>query len=172
MATYHESFVIETENRPSFHDMTDRVKSAITLSGIRNGIAVVFSQHTTCSVIYQEDSIDTTYNGTKYLFQDLLDALQIIIPECKKEGQYMHPGPKCVEHSMTVFGEEPAQTLNTDGHLRSCLMGRSETVPIVEGELQTGDHGHIYFADFDGTRARSRTVQIQLVGDRNTLGKD
>ena len=165
MTTYHAYFEIDTETRPSFNDVTARVKNVIENSGIKNGIVVVYSQHTTCSIIIQEDSIDTTYNGTKFVFQDLLDVFQAIIPECKKEGQYMHPGPKCVEHSMDEFGEEASQTLNTDAHLRSSLMGRSESIPLVEGILQLGEHGHIYFADFDGTRPRKRIVQVQLVGD-------
>jgi secondary thiamine-phosphate synthase enzyme len=165
MTTYHECFEIETESRPSFHDVSVKVKNAIKNSGIKNGIAVVYSQHTTCSVMIQEDSIDTTYNGTKYVFQDLLDILDEIVPECKKEGQYMHPGPKCVENSKTMFDEDAAFTLNTDAHLRSSLIGRSESIPVVEGVLQLGEHGHIFFADFDGTRARTRTVQVQLVGE-------
>ena len=165
MATYFESFEIETEHMPSFHDVSEQVKNTVSISGIKNGIVVVYSKHTTCSIIIQEDSLDTTYNGTRFLFQDLLDTLQVLIPECKKEGQYMHPGPKCVEHSVKIFKEEPAQTLNTDAHLRSCLMGRSESIPIVNSELQLGEHGHIYFADFDGTRSRKRVVQIQIVGD-------
>ena len=165
MITYHKCFEIETEIRPSFHDVTGNVKKLIEDSGIRNGIVVVYSQHTTCSVIIQEDSIDTTFNGTKYVFQDLLDALEVILPECRKEGQYMHPGPKCVEHSQTMFDEDAALTLNTDAHLRSSLFGRSESIPVVESKLQLGEHGHIYFADFDGTRARKRTVQVQLIGE-------
>ena len=165
MATYHESFEIETEHWPSFHDVSERVKKGVSISGIQNGIAVVYSQHTTCSVIIQEDSRDTTYNGTKFIFQDLLDVLDVVIPQCQKEGQYMHPGPKCVDHSVNVVGETPAQTLNTDGHLRSSLMGRSESIPIVEGVLLLGEHGNIYFADFDGTRPRKRVVRVQVVGD-------
>ncbi len=165
MTTYHECFEIDTESRPSFHDVTSKVRNVLDKSGIHNGIAVVYSQHTTCSVIIQEDSLDTTYNGTKFLFQDMLDVLEEIVPMCKKEGQYMHPGPKCVENSKRVYGEDAEFTLNTDAHLRSSLIGRSESIPIVEGQLQLGEHGHIFFADFDGTRARRRVIQVQLVGE-------
>lgn len=165
MATYHEAFEIETEHRPSFHDVTDQVGEAVAHSGIRNGIVVVFSQHTTCSVVIQEDSRDTTFNGVKFVFQDLLDVLDRIVPECKKEGQYLHPGPKCVEYSVNVVGETRADTLNTDAHLRSVLFGRSESVPLLDGRLVLGEHGHIYFADFDGTRPRTRIVRVQVVGD-------
>jgi thiamine phosphate synthase YjbQ (UPF0047 family) len=55
MATHHEAFEIDTEHRPSFQDMTERVNEAISFPGIKNGIAVVFLQHTTCSIIIQED---------------------------------------------------------------------------------------------------------------------
>jgi thiamine phosphate synthase YjbQ (UPF0047 family) len=165
MATHHEVLNLETDHRPSFHDVTDQVKESVSRSGIRNGIVVVFSQHTTCSVIIQEDSLDTTYHGTKFLFQDLLDALDTLLPTCQREGQYMHPGPKCLEHSVNVVGEAPAWTLNTDAHLRSSLFGRSESIPIVDGALELGEHGRIYFADFDGTRPRERLVRVQVVGD-------
>lgn len=165
MAVYHEAFEIETGHRPSFHDVTDRVSEAVAHSGIRSGIVVVFSQHTTCSVVIQEDSRDTTFNGVKFVFQDLLDVLDRIIPECKKEGQYLHPGPQCVEYSVNVVGETPADTLNTDAHLRSVLFGRSESIPLLDGRLVLGEHGHIYFADFDGTRPRTRIVRVQVVGD-------
>jgi thiamine phosphate synthase YjbQ (UPF0047 family) len=165
MATHHVAFELEMEIRPSFHDVTDRVKEIVLESGIKNGIVVVFSQHTTCSVIIQEDSFDETFNGTKFIFQDLLDVLGPLIPPCEKEGQYLHPGPKCVDHSVNVVKEAPAWTLNTDAHLRSSLMGRSESIPIVESEVTLGMHGRIYFADFDSTHARTRTVRVQVVGD-------
>lgn len=165
MVVYHELFEINSEMRPSFHDVTDRVAESLARSGARHGILVVYSQHTTCSVIIQEDSLDTTYNGTKFIFQDFLEVLQRIIPDCQKEGQYMHPGPKCVEHSVNVVREEPAWTLNTDGHLRSALIGRSESIPIIEGKLELGEHGRIYFADFDGTHPRTRKVHVQVVGE-------
>ncbi len=165
MATHHKAFEIETPDFPSFHDVTDQTQEIIAESGIRNGIAVVYSQHTTCSVLIQEDSLDTTLRGTRYVLQDLLNVMDSLVPTCTRDGQYMHPGPKCVKHSVEVVGEAPAWTLNTDAHLRSCIMGRSESIPIIDGKLELGEFGRIYFADFDGTRARTRTVRVQIVGD-------
>jgi len=165
MVARHESFTIQTEARPEFHDVTGRVQEIVARSGAKEGIAVVFSQHTTCSVIIQEDSIDTTYNGTKFLMQDLLDVFERLIPQCRKEGQYLHPGPKCAEHCVNDVHEPLPFTLNTDAHLRSSIIGRSESIPIVNGELQLGEFGRIYFADFDGTRARERIVRVQVVGE-------
>lgn len=165
MSVYHHRFQIETDPRPEFYDVTDEVKEAIRQSGIMDGIVAVYSPHTTCSIIIQEDSLDETYNGTKFLFQDLLDILDGLVPACRKEGQYMHPGPKCVEYSVNVVQEAKAWTLNTDAHLRSALIGRSESIPLVGSTLELGEHGRIYFADFDGTRARPRQVHVQIVGE-------
>jgi secondary thiamine-phosphate synthase enzyme len=165
MAVYHEDFQIQTDARPEFYDVTEKTREIVKRSGVKEGIAVVYSQHTTCSIVIQEDSYDETYNGTKFLFQDLLDIFEKIVPRCRKEGQYLHPGPKCAEHCTTVVKEPLPYALNTDAHLRSSIIGRSESIPINKGELQLGEFGRIFFGDFDGTRSRERTVRIQIVGE-------
>jgi secondary thiamine-phosphate synthase enzyme len=165
VVVYHELFELRTEAKPSFVDVTDLVEGIVSRAGIRNGIAVVFSQHTTCSVIIQEDSHDTTFDGTKYLLQDLLDVLESIIPRCRREGQYLHPGPQHIEHAVQNLGESSVWSLNTDAHLRSSLFGRSESIPIVDARVQLGEFGRIYFVDFDGVRARRRVVRVQIVGE-------
>src|SRR4030042_5441331 len=53
VATHHEFFEIQSDLLPTFHDVTERVKEIASRSGITEGIAVVYSQHTTCSVIIQ-----------------------------------------------------------------------------------------------------------------------
>lgn len=165
MTVYHETISLQTDPHPEFYDVTHQVKEIVARSKVRDGIVVVFSPHTTCSVIIQEDSLDTTYKGTKFIFRDLLDIFDRIVPECKKEGQYLHPGPKCADFSVNVVGEPLPYTLNTDAHLRSSIIGRSESIPILGGEVVLGEFGNIYFADFDGTRPRERTVHVQVVGE-------
>jgi secondary thiamine-phosphate synthase enzyme len=166
MATHHESFTIQSDRRPTFHDVTATVKEVVKRSGIRNGITVVYSQHTTCSVLIQEESHDENYWGTKFILQDLVEVLEKLVPTCRTEGQYLHPGPKHIAHATGNLKEEASWSLNTDAHLRSCLLGRSESIPLVDGELELGQFGVIYFADFDQVRARQRTVRVQVVGDR------
>ena len=164
MAVYRESFTIQSDRRPTFHDVTPRVEEALARSGIRDGILLVFSQHTTCSVLIQEASDDVDYWGTEFLMQDLVTVLERLIPTCRSEGQYRHPGPKHIE-AAAGRNEEPAWSLNTDAHLRSVLLGRSQSVPVVEGVMVLGEFGRIYFADFDQVRARERTVRVQIVGE-------
>jgi secondary thiamine-phosphate synthase enzyme len=149
---------------PDYFCITENVQNIYGRSGIKNGICVVYTHHTTCSVMIQERSFDESFTGQEYLNQDLTDIFEAIIPTCRKEGQYQHPGPKAVEFA-AQHGETKKQALNTDAHLRSALLGRSETVVIFDGNLDLGKFGHIYFVDFDQTRPRERTVQVQIIGE-------
>lgn len=165
MTVYRERFQVQSAGmRPTFHTVTETVRQIIERSGVRNGICVVYSHHTTCSVMTQECSFDKTYTGLEYLQQDLCDVFESIIPTCRKEGQYMHPGPELTEFSKQ-HGEDKSQTLNTDGHLRSVFLGRSETIVLIDGKLDLGSFGHIYFVDLDQTCARQREVQVQIIGE-------
>ncbi len=164
MSVFQSSFNIQSDRRPTFHDVTDQVNEALSKSGIRDGICLVFSQHTTCSIMIQEASDDVNYWGTELLMQDLVGILENIIPTCRTEGQYLHPGPMHIE-AAKGRKELPSWSLNTDAHLRSILMGRSESIPLVAGKLELGEFGRIYFADFDQVRARERTVRVQIVGE-------
>jgi secondary thiamine-phosphate synthase enzyme len=164
MPVSHSSFTIQSDRRPTFHDVTSRVEEALATSGIRNGILLVYSQHTTCSVLVQEASDDVDYWGTELLMTDLVAVLEGLVPTCRTEGQYRHPGPR---HIVAAAGRDelPSWSLNTDAHLRSVLLGRSQSLPVVDGAMMLGDFGRIYFADFDQVRARERTVRVQVVGE-------
>jgi secondary thiamine-phosphate synthase enzyme len=165
MTAFRRQLEIESVGgRPSFHQITDDVRMLVQESGIREGICVVATHHTTCSVMTQEASFDLTYSGLEFLQQDLWDVFEAIVPTCRVEGQYMHPGPELTEFSRQ-HGESKPETLNTDAHLRSVFIGRSETIVLAEGELDLGTFGHVYFIDFDQTRPRSREVTVQVIGE-------
>ena len=162
---YRESFTVRSDQgKPTFHDVTEKAREISARSGIKNGIAVVYSRHTTCCVIIEEAAFDVSMTGLETLQQDFVDAFEKIIPEQRREGMYLHPGPKAIafaaEHDEDVRGCH-----NADAHLRSALVGRSETVVLIDGALDLGSFGHIYFIDFDQTRARERTVQVQILGE-------
>lgn len=165
MKTVHETMKVETIQGVWFEDVTDKVAEIIKSSCIQNGLVNVFSQHTSCCVFIQEDSEDVTYNHIPLILQDMINVLNKIIPTCTNEGQYLHPGPIHTENAMKLRDEKSEWLLNTDGHLRSVLLGRSETVPVVDGSMTLGEFGRIYFADLDQTRGRERTVRVQLIGE-------
>ena len=164
MPVFHDAFTIQSDRLPTFHDVTESVNNSLKNSGLKDGILLVWSQHTTCSVLVQEASDDVNYWGTELLMQDLVNVLERLIPTCRSEGQYLHPGPKHIE-AAAGRDELPAWSLNTDAHLRSVIMGRSQSIPVIDGDMLLGEFGRIYFADFDQVRARERTVRVQIVGE-------
>lgn len=166
MSCYHEVFTIQSDRRPTFDDVTGRVIEVVRKSEIKNGILTVYSQHTTCSVLIQEQSDDVNYYGTQFVLQDMVNGLTKLFPTCLTEGQYLHPGPMHIEIAGRERQEEASWSLNTDAHLRSVMLGRSVTVPIVNGEVVLGEFGRIYFADFDQVRARQRNVRVCVIGEK------
>jgi len=167
MKMIRKKFEVKSDGQhPTFHDVTKQVKEIMASSGIKEGICTVYSHHTTCSVMTQECSHDKTYFKLEYLQQDLCNIMEKLIPSCRVEGQYMHPGPKHIDFAMNEAKEVGEWTsLNTDAHLRSVFFGRSETIVIEEGQLDLGEFGYIYFVDWDQIRDRKRVVQVVIMGE-------
>ena len=162
---FRESFKLQSRDRAvSFHDVTDKVKELAAKSGMKNAIVVVYSHHTTCSVITQECAFDMSMTGLETLQQDLVNVFEEWIPTCRYEGMYLHPG-----HEALVFAEEHGEDNfgchNTDAHLRSSIIGRNVTIVTVDGEMDLGEFGRIHFIDWDQTRGRTRTVQVMVMGE-------
>lgn len=151
--------------KPGFEDVTQAARDAVAASGVRNGTLTVYSQHTTCAVLIQEESMDQTLDGVEFLLQDMVDGLTSLFATCRHEGQYLHPGPRHLAYATGDLGEEGWWSLNTDAHLRSVLLGRSQVVPVIDGRLELGEFGRVYFADFDGMRARDRKVRFTVMGE-------
>ena len=162
---YREAFKVQSNDKmPTFHNVTEKTNGIIARSEIKNGIVVVYSHHTTCCVITQEAAFDMSMTGLETLQQDFVEAFESFMPVCRKEGLYLHPGPKALAFA-EEHGEDARGCHNTDAHLRSALVGRSETVVLIDGKMDLGEYGFIYFIDFDQTRARERTVQVQIIGE-------
>lgn len=164
MIIRHYAHELRTEARAQFFDVTDLVIEDARLSGVADGLVTVYSQHTSCCVLIQEESEDVTYWGTQYILQDTLNALYSLVPPARHEGQYLHPGPVHIENAAKLRDERPEWGLNTDGHIISALLGRSESVPVIDGRPVLGEFGRVYFADLDTTRGRTRTVRIHVLG--------
>ena len=163
---YNEKFQVETEcGHVTVLDVTSQIREIVKRAKISNGSILIFTGHTTCSIQIQEFSDGQTYWGTELIMQDLINSLAKIAPTCTNEGMYLHP---CYEHVRLAKlnrDEKSEWSLNTDGHIRSVIMGRSVTIPMIDDEVQLGDFGCIYFADWDQIRARTRTIIVQIQGE-------
>ena len=96
--------------------------------------------------------------------QDLVNVFEAIIPTCRYEGMYLHPGKKALDFAESV-GEDNFGCHNTDAHLRSSIIGRNVTIVMADDEMDLGEFGRIHFIDWDQTRGRTRTVQVMVLGE-------
>lgn len=156
--------------RPSYHQITPAVKNFVTESGISNGICLIQTAHTTCSVYFDEFMHDRNYYGDDFLQVDLTHVLDKVIPRQTTENSpYLSPGPEHIAYGMKKkdpdYPAEEWTMLNTDGHLRADLLGNSVTLGVKDKQLMTGAVGSIFFVDFDQTRERNRTVSIVIMGE-------
>ena len=165
MINRHATITVSTEARQQFFDVTDRIRELVAELELSQGIVTVYSAHTSCCVLIQEESEDVTYWQTQYVLQDTLTALGKIIPPMSHEGQYLHPGPIHVRNAVELRQEKPEWSLNTDGHIISSILGRSQVVPVEDSELVLGTFGRIYFGDLDSVRGRERTVRVHALGE-------
>jgi secondary thiamine-phosphate synthase enzyme len=140
-----ETFSIMTERGPQFIDITDRVRESIETAGLKNGFAVIFSKHTTAAIRINE--------AEPHLISDMERLLEDVAPT----GQdYAH---NRYAHAVPMNGERP----NGHSHCQHLLLGASESVPVAEGELVTGQWQRIFLVELD--HAREREVVIHLIGE-------
>ncbi len=119
-------------------NLTEQVAVVIRESKIKNGIVVVYVQHTTAAV--------TTSEYEPATLQDLKAAFEKLAPE---DADYQH------NHEYDDNGHS---------HIRASLLGSSVSVPIENGELTLGKWQQIVLLDFDNT-PRTREVRIQIIGE-------
>lgn len=127
-----QTLTIPTHAREQFVDITDQVQDAIRRSGVRDGLAVVFSTHTTAGITVNE-------NADSDVPRDMLHWLRTRIPQ---NGEFRH-------------GEG-----NSDAHLKTSLFGVSQTLIIHEGRLAMGTWQGVFLAEFDGPRTRKVLVKV------------
>lgn len=171
--TYIKTIELESKGKyPTFINITDQVRDAIKDSEIKTGICVVVSPHTTCSVFFEEYAHGINKDVVESLQEDLNNSLVKIIPKHIDSKTYVYPGEehyKAVESWPNAAEYLPngdrSALWNGDAHLKSTLIGSSETFVVEDGQLGAGKTGYVYFVDFDVTRARKRKCKIVVLGD-------
>lgn len=172
MTVYRKVIQVQAHGKTtSYINITEEVRKAIEESGVQTGICAVISPHTTCSVFFEEYAHDRDENGDESLQHDLNVGLAKIFPDHENADTYMYPGPEhyaAVEswpNAKDYLPNGPEDLWNGDAHMRSTLLGSSETFDVNEGKLGVGTTGYIYFADFDRTRGRTRRCVITVLGE-------
>jgi len=135
MNHFNEILTVQTNQRNEMIDITTKVAAAVAKSGVDVGTAIVFCPHTTAGITINE-------NADPDVTHDILLTLEELIPHHRKG--YRH-------------GEG-----NSDAHVKSSLVGSSQTVLIRNGQLELGIWQAVYFCEFDGPR--SRKVHLRITG--------
>ena len=138
-----EKFVIHTTKYNDFINITDRVEELVEQSGIREGMALVMTAHTTTGI--------TANEALECLQSDMKDMLWRLVPEY---GHYAHS--RMLHSYGTTAG-------NPTGHLRAMLTGNHAVFPVWDGKMVRWDAQEIFFCEFDG--AQSRTVYVEIMGE-------
>ncbi len=138
---------VKTKEAPEFIDITDWVSNCVIDSRITNGFAVVYSKHTTAAVKINENE--------PLLLEDMASFLEGVAP---RHAPYRHN-----DFEIRTVNMNPDESPNGHAHLQHLLLGTSETVPILNGEMQFGTYQSIFFIELD--HPRNREVMVQVVGD-------
>lgn len=151
MKHFFENHDLETAECGQLIELTEDVHSAVEKSGVTNGMALIYSPHTTCAVLINERE-----SGFMEDFRETLDGL---IPA---EGPYYRHDDMSIRTE--GLEDDPHEYPNGHSHVRAALMGSSsQTIPIVDGKLLLGRYQSVFFMELD--RAKPRKVFIQVMGD-------
>lgn len=118
---------VRSREREELVEFTDEVQKRLTASDQKEGVVMLYVQHTTAGLTVNE-------NADPDVPRDMLHLLRTLIPQ----------------HGMGFrHGEE-----NSDAHIKATLVGSSVTVPFSEGKLLLGRWQGIFLCEFDGGRER------------------
>lgn len=118
-------------------DITGQVQAVVKRSGVQNGLVSVYAQGATAAIMIQE-------NWDESVQTDVVHLLQKLIPP----GVWLHD----------------RQDGNGDAHLKSGLVGPSETIPLIDGKLGLSRWQNVFFCEFDGPR-NERTIVCTVIAD-------
>jgi len=129
---------VHTSRRTEIQDVTDKIETLVRESGCSIGLCYLYVPHTTAGVIINEG-----YDPA--VAQEIERAFDGLVPP--------------VANSRHAEG-------NSDSHIKTALVGSSETIWISKGQLSLGRWQRIFFAEFDGPR--SRELHVKIVPDALT----
>ena len=128
-----EEVTFSTKRKYESVDITDKVKKCVP-KNLKEGMCLVYTPHATAAIIVNE-------NWDPNVCDDILEALGKMVPE----GVWKHDKVGA----------------NGAAHIKSAILGPSETVLIKDGKLLLGRWQNIMLCDFDGPRDRAVFVKIE-----------
>ena len=128
----YSTIEVRTGGSQDIVDITSQVREIVKNSGVRDGICVVFSMHTTAGITINE-------NADPDIKTDMIAGLSRAFPE---RDDYRH-----------MEG-------NSHSHLRTSCVGPSQTLIVSDGNLLLGTWQGLFLCEFDGPRTRRVVVKV------------
>jgi secondary thiamine-phosphate synthase enzyme len=147
VTTQLRRLVLETHEPIQFLDITSDVLELVRAAGLRDGTVTIFSRHTTAAVCIQE--------AEPLLLDDLREFLERTAPG---DAHYRHN-----DFRVRTVHMHDDESPNGHAHCLQLMLGSSETVPVLDGELLLGTWQRIFLVELDGPRPR-REVILQAIG--------
>jgi secondary thiamine-phosphate synthase enzyme len=144
-----ENHSFATTTTSDFIDLTDDLLDLVARSEVSDGIALVYSPHTTGAILINERE--------RGFLRDFGEMLERLAPS---DVSYAHD-----DEELRIENLDPEHTIpNGHAHCRHALMGSaSQAIPIVGGHLELGRWQRVFFLECD--RARERRVLLQVLGE-------
>ncbi len=142
------TLIINTSAAPEFIDITERVISIVEKSEVTNGIATIYSRHTTSAIIIQENE--------PLLLNDMSSLLETLSP---KNSRYGHN-----DFTIRTVNMNPEECPNGHSHCQHLILGSSETVPIANGLLTLGQWQRVFVVELDESKVTPREIVVQVMG--------
>lgn len=146
MRSINKKIPLQTKKQFEMIDITMQVKTAVVESGIQNGMVAVFCPHTTAAVRLNHNE--------PLLMQDIMKMLYRLVPV---DVSYAHD---LFEVRQNIA---PNERSNGHAHVKSFLLGSSETLLVEKGKLVLGPRQSVFFVELDG--GRDRQVCINIMGE-------
>lgn len=140
----HLRLGIETRREAEVVDLTAHLESFLLLTGVKDGILVVHTMHTTTAIVVNEQE--------PLLHADLFRQLERLAP---RTLAYDHDDP-----TRRVVNRTDAERTNGHAHCQAMLLGSSASVPVLNGRLLLGRWQRILFVELDGPQDRQVCAAI------------
>ncbi len=134
MKSFTEYLTFNTKKHREYVHITPQVEDIVRKSGVKEGMALVSAMHITAGVYVNDNE-----SGLLHDIDEWLETLAPFRPDYR--------------HHQT--GED-----NGDSHLKSMLVHHQVILPITAGRLDLGPWQRVFYAEFDGQRAKRVIVKI------------
>ena len=143
MKVVRKKIEIKSTSSVEIIDITKKVEEVVSHSGVREGMVLVYSPHTSAGIFINHNE--------SMLLQDFMRVLYRLVPIDERYS-----------HDLFELAKQNKSDGRSNGHshCKVMLLGVSENLPIEKGHIMLTEKQSIFLAEMDGARTRDIIVQV------------